>query len=200
MRTTGVGCRCVTPVARVAAIVDKLPRLPKLAEVWLMPLVMLTGTVDAAGTYSTVPETSQSPAVRLIDVILALTFVVSDTPLAEFGTYSPTLPALALLFVVVPTMPAVCDGVMVLEKATAPLNVGVPLSVPDNAAPLMVGDVSVLFVSVSVVARPTSVSVEVGRVSVPVLTMLEKLGVVSVGDVAKTRAPEPVSSETMPRN
>ena len=46
--------------------------------------------------------------------------------------------------------------------------------------PLIVGEVSVLFVSVSVVARPTSVSVEVGSVSVPVLTMVEMTGAVSV--------------------
>ncbi len=38
----------------------------------------------------------------------------------------------------------------------------------------------VLLVSVSVVALPTSVSVEVGRVSVPVLDMVEIIGAVSV--------------------
>ena len=38
----------------------------------------------------------------------------------------------------------------------------------------------VLFVSVSVVARPTKVSVEVGRVKVPVLTIELMVGVVSV--------------------
>ena len=37
-----------------------------------------------------------------------------------------------------------------------------------------------LLVRVSVVARPTNVSVEVGRVSVPVLTMVEMTGLVSV--------------------
>ena len=36
----------------------------------------------------------------------------------------------------------------------------------------MTGRVNVLFVRVSAVARPTSVSVEVGRVKVPVFTML----------------------------
>ena len=58
----------------------------------------------------------------------------------------------------------------------------------------------VLLVNVSVVARPTSVSVEVGRVSVPVLTMLLKDGVVNVGLVARTLLPVPVlaSSPTVP--
>ena len=42
------------------------------------------------------------------------------------------------------------------------------------------GDVRVLLVSVSVVARPTNVSVDVGSVNVPVLLMLEITGVVRV--------------------
>jgi hypothetical protein len=44
----------------------------------------------------------------------------------------------------------------------------------------MVGVVSVLLVSVSVVARPTNVSVDVGSVSVPVFTMVLMTGAVSV--------------------
>jgi hypothetical protein len=44
----------------------------------------------------------------------------------------------------------------------------------------MVGLVNVLFVNVSVVALPTKVSVEVGNVSVPVLTIEAIVGVVSV--------------------
>ena len=42
------------------------------------------------------------------------------------------------------------------------------------------GVVSVLFVSVSVVARPTRVSVDVGSVSVPVFEMVAMIGVVNV--------------------
>ena len=63
----------------------------------------------------------------------------------------------------------------------------------------MVGDVSVLFVSVSVVARPTSVSVDVGSVSVPVFVIVEITGAESVGAVANTAAPVPVSSVSAPR-
>ena len=44
----------------------------------------------------------------------------------------------------------------------------------------MVGNVKVLFVNVSVVARPTNVSVEVGSVNVPVLLIVEITGEVSV--------------------
>ena len=53
-------------------------------------------------------------------------------------------------------------------------------------------------VRVSVVALPTKVSVDVGNVSVPVLTMLAITGVVRVGLVAKTFAPVPVSSVRTP--
>ena len=49
-----------------------------------------------------------------------------------------------------------------------------------------------MFVRVSVVARPTSVSVEVGKVSVPEFTMLEKFGVVRLGLMLSTLDPEPV--------
>jgi hypothetical protein len=54
----------------------------------------------------------------------------------------------------------------------------------------------VLLVSVSVVALPTKVSVLVGSDKVPVLTIEEIFGVVSVGEFANTRLPLPVSSVT----
>jgi hypothetical protein len=54
----------------------------------------------------------------------------------------------------------------------------------------------VLLVSVSVVALPTKVSVEVGNVNVPVLTIELITGVASVGDVPNTSAPDPVSPVT----
>jgi len=49
-----------------------------------------------------------------------------------------------------------------------------------------------LLVRVSVVARATRVSVEVGRVSVPVFVMVEMTGLESVGAVARTLLPDPV--------
>ena len=56
----------------------------------------------------------------------------------------------------------------------------------------------VLFVSVSEVPVPTSVVVAVGRVSVPVLTIVAITGAVRVGDVPNTSEPVPVSSSITP--
>lgn len=44
---------------------------------------------------------------------------------------------------------------------------------------------------VSVVALPTKVSVEVGKVKVPVLTIEEKFGVVKTGEIVIATFPEP---------
>ena len=49
-----------------------------------------------------------------------------------------------------------------------------------KAGVVKVGLVNVLLVRVSVVALPTNVSVDVGRVTVPVLLMLDITGVVKV--------------------
>jgi hypothetical protein len=46
------------------------------------------------------------------------------------------------------------------------------------------------------VVHPNRVEVVVGSVSVPVFTIEAMTGVVSVGEVAKTKLPLPVSSET----
>jgi hypothetical protein len=59
---------------------------------------------------------------------------------------------------------------------------------------------SVLLVNVSVVALPTNVSLEVGKVRVPVFIIEEKLGVVregelKLGEVENTTFPEPVTPE-----
>lgn len=91
-----------------------VPILGIVAEVVLMPPCIRVTTVEPAGLAATVPHTSQSPAVNEIDVTLAGVPDVRATaePAAtDELTNSPTLPAFALLFVVVPTMPFVCDGV-----------------------------------------------------------------------------------------
>lgn len=54
----------------------------------------------------------------------------------------------------------------------APENVGVPEKVPDSAAPLMVGDVRVLFVYVSVPARVAIVPSKFGTVRVRVVPVV----------------------------
>jgi hypothetical protein len=70
--------------------------------------------------------------------------------------------------------------------------------------PLMAGLVRVLFVRVSVVARPTRVSVDVGSVNVPVFTIVEITGLVrvlfvSVSVVARpTRVSVDVGSVNVP--
>jgi hypothetical protein len=75
-------------------------------------------------------HTSQSPAVRDIDVILAGVTVVRETADPEAIvelTYSPTLPAVALSFVTVPTIPFVPLNEM-LGAVSAPVSVVVPLT------------------------------------------------------------------------
>jgi hypothetical protein len=61
-----------------------------------------------------------------------------------------------------------------------------------------VAEDKVLLLRVSVVALPTSVSVEVGRVNVadPLLVLIDAMvGVVMVGLVANTTDPEPVVAD-----
>jgi len=72
-----------------------------------------TVTVLAAGTVVTVPATSQSPAVSDMLATLADVLDVSPVPDVALVRSSPTLPAFALLFVVVPTIPFVWLGVIV---------------------------------------------------------------------------------------
>ena len=50
-----------------------------------------------------------------------------------------------------------------------------------------------LLVKVSVVSLATKVSVLVGRVRVPELTMVDMIGVIKVGDVSNTNCPVPVA-------
>lgn len=82
---------------------------------------------------------------------------------------------------------AVVANCVVFVPAAAVGAVGVPESAGDarGATPVRVlfAILIVLFVNVSVVARPTNVSVLVGRVRVPVLVIVLITGVVNVGDV-----------------
>jgi hypothetical protein len=93
------------------------------------------------------PDTSQSPAVRDIEVIFVLTSVTSDT--ADDGgindeIYSPTYPAAALSFVVVPTIPPVV-GLNVIDDV---MNAG--SVVLHDGAP----DPSVMRILLSAVVNP----------------------------------------------
>jgi hypothetical protein len=87
------------------------------------------------------------------------------------------------------------------EKTNAPdpvSSVTAAASWAEVAVNVLLAKFIVLLVSVSVVALPTKVSVEVGSVNVPVLTIELITGVVNVGDVPKTNNPEPVSFVTAP--
>ncbi len=123
----------------------KVPSAPNVAEVVLVPTVMIVTVVVLAGEMLTTPPTSQSPAVRLILVTFEVTPVPRETlPSAAVAVISsPTLPALALLFVVVPTMPFVCDGVK-LPVADRVVNAPVegvdpPMAAPSIVPPVIVG-------------------------------------------------------------
>lgn len=83
-----------------------------MTEVVLIPCWNEVIVDPAPPLYCTTPETSQSPAVKLMLVALNAVPLVSDVPLVVLVTNSPTDPAFALSFVVVPTMPAVEDGVI----------------------------------------------------------------------------------------
>src|SRR6202000_1953074 len=88
--------------------VGKVPTTPEVVDIapsWF------DRTVVPAGLNCTTPSTSQSPAVREILVMLVCVPLVIATERALDEIYSPTLPALALLLVVVPTIPFVWLGV-----------------------------------------------------------------------------------------
>jgi len=91
-----------------------VPKLPCVAEVVLTPQPIALMVVDAPGLKVHSPVTSQSPAVSEKLVALANTPVLSEVPLVVAVEYSPTLPALALSAAVVPTIPEVVEGVIVL--------------------------------------------------------------------------------------
>lgn len=105
-------------------------------------------------------------------------------PLPEGATHVPSPRQNVVAEAPVPELRLVTGRLPVTSDANRTVNV-------------LLAPAIVLFVNVSVVARATRVSVAVGRVSVPVLTILEKPGVTSVGLVANTRAPLPVSSVTV---
>lgn len=111
-----------TAKSKLGSVADVVDAQPKPFENVVVPL---TSNIIR-------PVTSQSPAVREIEVIFAATPVVSATSLADgitLSMYSPKLPVLALLLVVVPTMPAVWDGVIapvVLSVVNAPVFGAVP--------------------------------------------------------------------------
>ena len=111
----------------------------------------------------------------LVRVLLVNVAVVPETYVSTLVTAS--------CFIVPPSLTMIwsASAITTLDAEVFPSNTfnSVPVVVI-AVEPFNLGDVKVLFVSVSVVARPTSVSVPVGMVTVPELLMLVITGVVSV--------------------
>jgi len=160
------------------------------------------------------PQTSQSPAVNEIDVISLLVLLVQLTALATAITlliYSPTLPAAALLFVVVPIIPEVELKVTLVALAapnTGVINVGevektklvdvVPVA-PAAVYPVILLKAVMLallafvppFATGNTPVTPVVNGNPVHELNTP-LVGVPKAGVTNVGDVAPTKVPEPV--------
>ncbi|WP_217589743.1 hypothetical protein [Burkholderia sp. GbtcB21] len=117
IRTVGVAIAWFCPDAPVNGINSAwtvFGMVPNVALVVEIPTVKLEIVEEPPGLNRITPLTSQSPAVSDTLVALAAVAVVRLVPLVELVAYSPMLPALALSLVVVPTMPAVLDGVIAL--------------------------------------------------------------------------------------
>ena len=108
-RTTGVVSPIGCPAGDAKGATDSLGVPDSVFVVVLIDAYRLDCVVVPPGLVNTTPETSQSPAVRLIEVTLTDVLLVSVTaePMAMLlETYSPTLPAVALSLVTVPLSPA----------------------------------------------------------------------------------------------
>jgi hypothetical protein len=184
------------------------------------------------------PDASRATIAEAVFALVALLVIVT-APVAAFTLIpvplvaSDKTPVFAIVTAEeplkeVPLKPVPIVRAFVVVAVTTmepPSDTALPLMVTDEfvSDPLamlvsvLLAPLIVLFVSVSVVARPTSVSVAAGKVRTPeaaaVATMLvdpevapaivkppePMAGVTSAGDVAKTSAPLPVSSVTTAR-
>jgi hypothetical protein len=126
----GIPIVTAAPAAKVTPVNgDWKGEAGNVADVVLMAALTLPIIVDPAAVNIILPHTSQSPADKLIDVQLAGVALVKETAVPVAVTYSPTLPVFALLLVVVPTMPLVCEGVKLpvavrADVVTVPVKVG----------------------------------------------------------------------------
>lgn len=199
MRCSGAGVVQAPPDA--TAILPFCPRKKVLAgnvaDVVLMPTTAAVSDTEFTEKY-TFPLTSQSPAVNAAEVQLKAAPLVMLVTVAFAWMYSPTPPAFTLLFVVVPTMPAVCDGVMapvalIAATATVPVNVGdalntaspVPVSsdrTPANCAEVVAANCDRLpLVSANVVPHDSPV---------PLVYFRALLAVLQLGSAAAVGAAE----------
>lgn len=145
IRTTGVVAQ--RPLLAVLVCAEKIkdPKGPGVAEVVLIPASYEVSTVPEAELNLSTPITSQSPAVKLMLVAFIVAPVDMEVPVVVLVTYSPTLPAFALLLVVVPTMPLVCEGVKLPLEASA---VKLPARPPPVTAEFTIAVVAICVVFV----------------------------------------------------
>ena len=135
------------------------------------------------------------------EVPLIFVTVEVRTPVLPEAVTSPVIeivwsPVFVPLTVAVAEAVRVAPSTMVSVEPVAGAVIATLLTLVADATPrlgvVITGEVRVLFVSVSVVSRPTKVSVWLGNVSVPVLVIEEIVGVVSV-----TEARVPPEIETL---
>lgn len=132
-RCGGARSDWVVPAPKLNCSDPALPvvRAGKVTEVVLTALSI--AVIAAAALNTTFPYTSQSPAVRDIEATFKGEFeVIAVPPELVAAMTSPTLPAFALLLVVVPTMPLVCEGVKlpVDERVVKAPVLGATLPIP----------------------------------------------------------------------
>ena len=145
--------RTIGALKATAVCVTTIPFLSdasgKVAEVVLIQTSAAAfNPVDASRI---LPHTSQSPAVKLMlvkFVAVALLIDVADPAATLLVTNSPTFPAAALSFVVVPTIPPVV-GLKVMEEVVNAGNVvpqaGTPEPLVTNIELLAVGSAAITF-------------------------------------------------------
>ena len=132
-------------------------RMPVANPAKEVPLIFVTVEVRTP----VLPEAVTSPVIEIVwsPVLVPLTVAVAEAVKVAPSARVSVAPVAGAV---------IATLLMLVADATPRLGV------------VITGEVSVLFVSTSVVARPTKVSVWLGSVSVPVLTMEEIVGVVSV--------------------
>ena len=125
---------------------------------------------------------SGAAAVAPVDEIVVVPDVTASIVVvpAPICTTLMTVPIGKATFAFVGIRKSFAVATDIVTSLDASLRTAVYVAVCAFVARLTTGLVSVLFVSVSVVALPTSVSVEVGSVKVPVLLIVEMTGLVSV--------------------
>lgn len=165
----------ITPVSDVAPvppnatpIVPPFHTLPVENVLLVRVCALVTNaTVSAVFTKSGIVRTADP----VCDELRVNTLVVPSS------IWLVVLVAVTVVNLPVDAVVAPIDALLIVPpEIVAVFMVGEVSVTVDNVPPFIVGEVKVLLVKVSVVALPTKVSVVVGRVSVPVLVIVEITG------------------------